>query len=136
MGSSIGGSSLSAVLRCLPLPAPSLSTPPPPSVSLARARPSLPPLHNSWQNDENGVAKQCNFIPENYENWEKMPPLCDYISIECLGKGNKRAAHVFGFGGPGLMIGYADVLTWEFVFARHQNLKVCWASLHGLLQKE
>ena len=76
-----------------------------------------------WQNDENGVARQCPFIPENYENWEKMPPLCDYISIECLGRANKRAAHVFGFGGPGLMIGYADVLTWEFVFARHQNLK-------------
>jgi hypothetical protein len=52
-----------------------------------------------------------------------MPPLCDYISIECLGAQNKRAAHVFGFGGPGLMIGYADVMTWEFVFARHQNLK-------------
>jgi len=76
-----------------------------------------------WQKDENGVVKQCPFIPENYENWQKMPPLCDYISIECLGNGNKRAAHVFGFGGPGLMIGYADVLMWEFVFARHQNLK-------------
>jgi hypothetical protein len=76
-----------------------------------------------WQKDENGNQKQCPFIPENYENWEKMPPLCDYISIECLGRNNKRAAHVFGFGGPGLMIGYADVLTWEFVFARHQNLK-------------
>ena len=49
-----------------------------------------------------------------------MPPLCDYISIECLGKGNKRAAHVFGFGGPGLMIGFADTLMWEFVFARHK----------------
>ena len=76
-----------------------------------------------WQKDENGVVKQCPFIPENYENWQKMPPLCDYISIECLGNNNKRAAHVFGFGGPGLMIGYADVLMWEFVFARHQNLK-------------
>jgi hypothetical protein len=79
-----------------------------------------------WQKDANGVQKQCPFIPENYENWEKMPPLCDYISIECLGKENRRAAHVFGFGGPGLMIGYADVLTWEFVFARHQNLKEVW----------
>ncbi len=92
-----------------------------------------PPPAGRWQNDANGVAKQCPFIPENYENWEKMPPLCDYISIECLGRGNKRAAHVFGFGGPGLMIGYADVLTWEFVFARHQNLKVrvyVWVCVH------
>lgn len=75
-----------------------------------------------WQKDENGRTKKCEFIPENYENWSKMPPLCDYISIECLGEGNKRAAHVFGFGGPGLMIGIADQMMWEFVFARHQRL--------------
>lgn len=30
--------------------------------------------------------------------WEKMPPLCDYLSIECLGEKNLRSAHVFGFG--------------------------------------
>lgn len=77
-----------------------------------------------WQTDPaTGRTKTCDFTPENYDNWTKMPPLCDYISIECLGTGNKRAAHVFGFGGPGLMIGIADQMLWEFVFARHQNLK-------------
>jgi len=76
-----------------------------------------------WQKDENGRVKTCPFTPENYDNWTKMPPLCDYLSIECLGEGNKRAAHVFGFGGPGLMIGIADQWMWEFVLARHQNLR-------------
>jgi chromosome segregation ATPase len=71
-----------------------------------------------WQKDEDGNQRVCPFNAENYDNWEKMPPLCDYISIECLGKDNLRAAHVFGFGGPGLMIGYADTMMWEFVFAR------------------
>lgn len=75
-----------------------------------------------WQKDENGRVKTCPFTPENYDNWTKMPPLCDYLSIECLGEGNKRAAHVFGFGGPGLMIGISDQWMWEFVLARHQQL--------------
>jgi hypothetical protein len=60
---------------------------------------------------------------ENYENWTQMPPLCDYLSLECLGKGNYRSAHIFGFGGPGLMIGQADVLMWEFAMARNPYIK-------------
>lgn len=51
-----------------------------------------------WSKDANGNKLSCPFNPENYENWKKMPPLCDYISIECLGEENLRSAHVFGFG--------------------------------------
>jgi hypothetical protein len=34
-----------------------------------------------------GKALTCPYNAENYENWTTMPPLCDYIGIECLGKG-------------------------------------------------
>ena len=51
-----------------------------------------------WSKDDSGKQLKCEFNAENYENWSKMPPLCDYISIECLGRDNLRSAHVFGFG--------------------------------------
>lgn len=76
-----------------------------------------------YQKDKDGKPLSCPFNAENYENWTQMPPLCDYLSLECLGKGNYRSAHIFGFGGPGLMIGQADVLMWEFAMARNPYIK-------------
>ena len=45
------------------------------------------------------------------------------IVLQCLGVNNVRSASVFGFGGPSLMIGIADILMWEFVWQRHTNQK-------------
>ena len=46
--------------------------------------------------DAAGNVLMCPFNAENYDNWVEMPPLCDYLSLECLGNGNYRSAHIFG----------------------------------------
>jgi hypothetical protein len=35
-----------------------------------------------FQEGPDGKELKCPFTPTNYENWEKLPPLCDYISLE------------------------------------------------------
>jgi hypothetical protein len=38
-----------------------------------------------FQEGPDGKELRCPFTPINYENWEKLPPLCDYISLEVRG---------------------------------------------------